>query len=42
LIAVDTVHPDMVLKERDRVDRVTLIYEDDILTTMMGLGLREP
>jgi hypothetical protein len=32
----------MVLEERNRVDRVTLIYEDDILTTMMGLGLREP
>ena len=37
---LNTIDADMVFKERDWVYGCTLVNKDDVLTVMVGLGIR--
>jgi hypothetical protein len=38
LIVLDVIHPEMAFKQGDRVDRVRLVDEDDVLAVPMSFG----
>jgi hypothetical protein len=41
LAVLNTTNPDVVLEKGDRVDRKTLVDEDDVLSAAMSLRIRQ-